>query len=69
MGCGVRHLSQDCNVKKAVSIEAPKPHLKCADCFLEHPSSDKGCSQFPVKPQFRKTYANVTTTSKNQNSV
>lgn len=68
VGCGGPHLSQDCTVKQNNSEKVPKPPPKCANYSLEHPSY-KSCPQFPLKPQFRKTCANVTAASKTQISL
>lgn len=61
LGCGGDHLSTACLHKNA---ELPRPLTKCINCELQHPASYKGCKNFPVNPQIKKSFAEVTSYTK-----
>lgn len=60
--------SQKCNAKTTTSLEITKPPPKCANCGSGHSYKYKDCLQFPIEPQFRKSYAKIIANPKNLRS-
>lgn len=47
---------------KSASTEVHNKPSRCANSSLEHPFNCKGCSKFPIKPQFSNSYAKFDST-------